>query len=85
MAISRRAARFPNRCLRNHSPFGLRGCAHAESGQEFWFSIKLGPALEVVTASGREEFVRVNLPNFVRILEKRIQEYPEEWEQWISF
>ncbi len=66
----------------------LSGCAVVPMlslGRSSGFRIKFGPALEVVTASGREEFVRANLPNFVRILENQIQEYPEEWEQWISF
>ena len=39
----------------------------------------------MAAASGREEFARANLPNFVRIIEKQIQDYPEEWEEWISF
>lgn len=66
----------------------LSGCAVVPMlslGKSSAFRIKFGPALEVVAASGREEFVRANLPNFVRILEKQVQEYPEEWEEWISF
>jgi len=66
----------------------LSGCAVVPMlclGRSSAFRIKFGPALEIVAASGREEFVGANLPNFVRILEKQIQAHPEEWEQWISF
>ena len=66
----------------------LSGCAVVPMlclGRSSGFRIKFEPALDLVAASGRDEFVGANLPNFVRILEKQIQDYPEEWEEWISF
>jgi hypothetical protein len=54
-------------------------------GRSSGFRIKFEPSLNLVAAFGREEFVGANLMSFVRILEKQIQEYPEEWEEWISF
>lgn len=66
----------------------LSGCAVVPMlclGRSSGFRIKFEAALDLVAASGREEFVRANLPNFVRSLEKQIQDHPEEWEEWISF
>jgi KDO2-lipid IV(A) lauroyltransferase len=66
----------------------LSGCAVVPMlclGRSSAFRIGFAPMLEMVAVSGREEFVRENLPNFVRVIEKQIQDYPEEWEEWISF
>ena len=54
-------------------------------GRGSGFRIRFEPALEMVPASAREEFIQANLPNFVKTLEKHIQDHPEEWEEWISF
>jgi lauroyl/myristoyl acyltransferase len=54
-------------------------------GRSSGFRIVFEPALEMAAANGREEYVRTNLPNFVRLIEKQIQDYPEEWEEWMSF
>jgi KDO2-lipid IV(A) lauroyltransferase len=66
----------------------LSGCAVVPMlclGKSSSFRIVFEPALELAVASGRDEFVRANLPNFVRTIEKQIQSHPEEWEEWISF
>ena len=66
----------------------LSGCAVVPMlslGKSSSFRIVFEPALEIGVASGRDEFVRANLPNFVRTIEKQIRNHPEEWEEWISF
>jgi lauroyl/myristoyl acyltransferase len=47
--------------------------------------ISFASPLHIVEASGREEFVRANLPKFVGSIEEQIKTHPEEWEEWMSF
>jgi len=65
----------------------LSGCAVVPMlclGRSSSFRIVFGPALEIVQAHERDEFIRANLPAFVQAIEKQILDYPEEWEQWMS-
>jgi lauroyl/myristoyl acyltransferase len=65
----------------------LSGCAVVPMlclGRSSAFRIIFGPMLDLAQAPGRAEFVRANLPDFVRTIEKQIVDYPEEWEQWMS-
>jgi hypothetical protein len=54
-------------------------------GRSSAFRIIFDSALDIVQASEREEFVRANLPTFVESIERQIRDYPEEWEEWMSF
>jgi Kdo2-lipid IVA lauroyltransferase/acyltransferase len=54
-------------------------------GRSSAFRIIFDSTLDIVQASEREEFVRANLPTFVESIEKQIRDYPEEWEEWMSF
>jgi KDO2-lipid IV(A) lauroyltransferase len=65
----------------------LSGCAAIPMlclGRSSAFRILFGPMLEIVQASGRDEFIRANLPAFVETIEKQILDHPEEWEHWMS-
>jgi lauroyl/myristoyl acyltransferase len=49
------------------------------------FRVIFDPMLEIVSAEGRDEFIRANLHAFVQTIERRISGHPEDWEQWMSF
>jgi lauroyl/myristoyl acyltransferase len=66
----------------------LSGCAVVPMlslGRSSGFRIVFDPALEIVEAGGRDEFIRANLPAFVQAIERQVSEHPEEWEEWMSF
>ena len=66
----------------------LSGCAvvpMACTGNAAGFRLRFGPPIEITYESEREEFVRANLPGFVSAIEAQVREYPEEWEQWMTF
>ena len=64
---------------------GVQTCALPISGNASEFQIRFGPPIEIAYESEREEFVRANLPGFVSAIETQVREYPEEWEQWMTF
>ncbi len=65
----------------------LSGCAVVPMiclGRSSDFRISFGPMLDIMQASGRDEFIQGNLPAFVETVEGQIVDHPEEWEQWMS-
>ena len=44
--------------------------------------IVFSPALDIVEASSRDEFIGVNLPKLVQCIEKQIADHPAEWILW---
>ncbi len=66
----------------------LSGCAVVPMlclGRSTAFRVIFSPMLDIVKASGREAFIRANLPTFVQTIENQIRNHPGEWEQWMSF
>ena len=64
----------------------LSGCAVVPMlclGRSKDLRIIFGPRLDIVDASGRDEFVAANLPSFVQTIENQIAENPEEWTLWM--
>ena len=64
----------------------LSGCAVVPMlclGRSAGLRITFGPALDIVDAAGRDEFVAANLPSFVQTIEKQIADHPEEWTLWM--
>ena len=63
----------------------LSGCAVVPMlclGPSTGFHIRFSPALSVVGAASREEFVNANLPTFTEVFERQIAEHPEQWRLW---
>jgi lauroyl/myristoyl acyltransferase len=66
----------------------LSGCAAVPmlcAGGIAGFRISFNPMLDVAKADSRDEWLAVNLPGFVRALEKQIADHPEEWRLWTHF
>ena len=64
----------------------LSGCAVVPMlclGRSTGLRITFGPMLDIIDASGRNEFVDANLPSFVQTIEKQIADNPEEWTLWM--
>lgn len=64
----------------------LSGCAVVPMlclGRSTGLRIIFGPMLDIIDASGRDEFVAANLPSFVQTIEKQIADNPEEWTLWM--
>jgi lauroyl/myristoyl acyltransferase len=66
----------------------LSGCAVVPMlclGGSAGFRICFSPMLDAAKADSRDEWLAVNLPVFVRVLEKLIAGHPEEWRLWTHF
>jgi len=63
----------------------LSGCAVVPMlclGRSSDLRIIFSPALDIVEARERDEFVDANLPTLVRCLERQIADHPAEWVLW---
>ena len=66
----------------------LSGCAVVPMlcvGGIAGFRISFNPVLDVAKADSRDEWLAINLPVFVKALEKQIADHPEEWRLWTHF
>ena len=63
----------------------LSGCAVVPMlclGRSSDLRIVFSPALDIVEAPARDEFVGANLPTLVRCIERQIADHPAEWVLW---
>ncbi len=64
----------------------LSGCAVVPMlclGNQMSSSISFGEPFVMEPARVREEFVQVNLPVLVRMLEEQVLKHPDQWELWV--
>jgi lauroyl/myristoyl acyltransferase len=64
----------------------VSGCAVVPmvcTGDASGFRIEFGEPIEMIPSNGADEFAAANLPVLAAVVEKQIQEHPEEWGRWI--